>query len=921
MTRAWLLLTLAALPLLAPPALAQEAGSPIVREVRFEGEVEEADRLYELLRLKPGQPYAPEAARETLSLYYQKGLFQSIAVEQQPVAGGVDVVFRFQRQRIIAGWRFEGNPHLDAGTLARTFDLTWGQPLNPRNFPRYAERIHDRYLREGYFQAKAEFAWEPRGDREAFLTIRVSEGPALRLSALRILDPGPLTEAVVRDALQLKAGDRLPREALFNGLERLEERLSEAGYLNNRVSHYFLLPDGSRQSNYYALTEQQATSAELVLAIDQGVRGVVQVDGDVLLPTKELAEAITVYDNRSYSPYELDVSAEKLRALYVSRGYPQAKVTHRLEETKDETYLITFVVAAGPRVEVAAIDFVGNDGFPAETLREVIALRPPGFLREGYFNPQIWEEDLARLRIFYRNRGYLSAQVTEGERRIDPETQAVTLVARIEEGPQTRVARLLFEGVSPFHEAGILQGLTISPGAPYNPGRLGEYLSSIEAYYAKSGYPLARVTGELVPGETPAASALRFTVVPGARKRFGDVLFRGNVKTDDAVVRRQLTIRRGRWYNSEEVLKTQQQLYQLGFFDRVNVGPLRPISADPDEPVDLVAELQERETGWVSIGGGYSQLREVQGPAASVEYVQNNLFGQGMPLRTEGTLSQLTNRATVTLRDPYFLDQALIGESGFTFLHDRARQGLELVSWGPTLGLSKQLSDRLLGSVRYSWNQVDYLQATPEQMARIGGLQRYTNSVASIGVTYDSRSDLLNPRWGTRTDLTVDLASPLFGGNLIYTRPRVTVAHHVPITRRIIFAVGAELGYTQSLAGQGELPYDLLFLAGGANSLRGYNPLTVGIPDGPPGTPGRGLLLGHLETRFPIWGDLGGVVFLDAGNVWADPGDLNPFDLRVTFGPGLRYQTPVGPVRIDYGFRLRPQLEFGAFHFGLGQAF
>lgn len=921
-------LAIASSLLLAGPAFAQEATAPIVSRIEFTGAASDVPRLRELATIKLGAPLSASAVRETLSAYYQKGLWSAITVDQSRAPDGTAVLtFNFVPQLLLTDWTFKGNRHIDGGVLARTLDLVWGQPINARAFDGFATQIRERYVREGFFGVKVALATERLKDNHGRLVFTIDEGEPLRVASIRILNPGPLSEREILDGLKLRAGDRLPRDATFQGLERLEDLLSDRGYLNSRISYYFAMPDGSRLTSYAAIAEAKPAAVELVVAVERGQQALVTVEGDVLLPTREMAEAITVYKNRSYSPFELDFSARNLRDLYVRHGYPEAQVTSAIAKQPDDSYMITFSVEAGAHVAIQAITFEGNKAFSDDQLKRVLQTQPARpVLGGGAFVPEVWEADMANLVAWYETQGFLATKVKAVDRLLDGETGQLKLVVHLEEGPRTIISRLLFKGATPAQEAGLLQALPVNPGDAYNPRRLGDFIASVEAYYARTGYPVAKVDCKFEPGDGQTGSALVFTVEPGPRKRIGHVILRGNITTQDWVVRRQLSVVPGQLYNSEEMLRTQQQIYQLGFFDRVSIGPLRPISPDPAEPVDLIIDMHERETGQVAVGGGFGDL---QGPQASAEYLQTNLLGTGRPLRLEGLLSRGRSSALFTLRDPYLFGAENIGEVGASYLRDQPTKTLNVETYGPTFGLSRQITEHILASGRYAWSRSKYHAASDLEVRQAGGLREFNSSIFTAGLTFDSRSDLLNPRWGTRTELAVDVATPLFGGTFVYARPRLTWAHFIPFARRITLAVGAEAGYVDNIGHSQLLPADALFRAGGGSSLRGYGYNEVGISGGSLG--GQAMVLTRGEVRFPIAGDIGGVFFSDAGNVWNSLEDLSIYNVRLSAGVGLRYYTPVGPIRVDYAFRVWPQLDFGwgsgwsfigeHLYFGIGHAF
>ncbi len=925
----------------APPAVAAEVrpapdafiGALRVSDIRFEGETQGVDvgMLLGLVTLAVGRPYESARVRESLANLYQTGKFEAIDVAwQADGTGGAVVAFRVRRSRLVTAWSFQGISALGGDDLARAMDLTWGQPLDRARFATWARVIGERYHREGYPDAKAEFVVTTEGPGRAELEIRVTEGRAVRIRNLVFDTEGQVAADRIRRTLGVGPKDRLSRERVFAGVERVEQLLAAEGWVNGRLGWYFTLPDGKRETNHAAVMAAGPEWVDLHLAVEQGQRAVVEVEGEDLLPANELASAITVYERHSISPYELDTSADRLRDLYIARGFPDVDVSHSVEKTSDDRYRVRFKVEPGRRVAVKEVRFEGNQAYDDDTLRRAIATRGKGrFFGGSSFDPGAWEDDLANLKGWYEQRGFLAAQVKGVERTPTPAQGELILTIHVDEGPRTAIGRILFPGLTPLQEVGALQALPVNPGEPYNPRRVPEWVSAIQAYFAKTGYPLTKAQATLIPGADSQDATLRFDVDLGPQKQVGRVVVRGNVKTQDGVIRRQITIGPGDPYDAEELFRTQQQIYQLGFFDRVTVEPIHPISNDPSEPVDLAVAVHERETGWVGFGGGYGSL---QGPQASAEFLQNNLWGTGRPFRIEGSFGSPRRSLQASLRDPYLLGANFIGELGYAYLQERRQADQPLVtSYGPTIGISRQISDAVFASLRYAWGRSQYGQDTRvEDLLANGGSYDRTNSVFTTGLTYDTRSDLLSPRWGTKGDLSVDFGTPLLDGSLTYTRPRLAFAHYIPLPQRWVIALGGEAGYIQTLGVQPTLPWDLLFLAGGGNSLRGYGFNQIGQP-GPPGPEGKPRIIGgqvmlvtHAELRFPVLGDLGGVAFVDAGDVWGRPQDVSFSQLKLSAGLGARYNTPVGPIRLDYGLRVAPTFQFpglDGLYVGLGHAF
>lgn len=910
--------------LLASPARAAEP-APVVTGIAFEGDVQEPERLRELSRVVVGAPYTPLAVRETLSLYYQKRLFETIHVRLRPTGPGrAEVVFGFTRQPILSSWRFEGAHLLSAGTLAQVAELSFGQPDRPDRPATIAKAIAERYVREGCFSASARVTVEDEAPGRKRYVIRVDEGEPLRIRGLKFVQNDLLTPREANRALGLGPGDRLTRERLEEGLARLEQTLANRGRVNSRVEIFFEL-DGRRLTSFETLARARAAAVDLGVAVEAGPRVVARVTGTDLPPTRALASAVTLYDDRSVSPASLAATASALKELYVARGYPAPEVESTLTQQEPGLYDAHFRVRPGKQVAVEAVEFVGNEAIASDALRQVVQTAPKRFFWGGRFDPAIWEADRERLEATYRARGFAEVKLAPTEQRLDPTGTKLTLITRVEEGPREPVSRLSLSGVSPLDEPGLLQAIGVNPGDPLRPGLTTDAVIAAESYYAQAGRPLAEAEARY----RPETDTLELAVTPGPKKRFGVIVLRGNIKTKDYVVARQFAIAKDAPYSSEAIFRTQQRIYQLGFFDRVSVAPIRPISPDPAEPVDMVVTVHERETRSLGVGGGYGTWLNWQ---ASLELSESNTFGLGRPSRLEATYGLLRKAVTASYRDPYLFGTNFVGEGAAGYVRDTlkrpalgtapGRVDLETETYGPSVGLSRAFSNALSGSVRYGLGRLRYVQYDAQDIRQAGGLEARWNSILTGALTYDSRSDFLDPRYGARTEVALDFATPFVGPHLPYLRPRASWSYFYPFPRRVTLALGLSGGFIQPLSGQPLLPEDVLFFGGGPNDLRGYGfrDIKVLTPDATI-TGGRAQWVAHAELRTPVWGALGVVPFLDFGNVYASLAEVRLDNIRFTPGLGLRYDTPVGPLRLDVGYPVYPLGLAPAFHLGLGHAF
>ncbi len=925
------------------------ASGPPVREVTLAGDVGAAAsaELAPLVAIRTGRPYDPAEGRKTLARLMATGDFAGAVIEQTRRPDGVALTIRLTRLLRLDGWRFAGNRHLEDRDLAGILTLRRGDPADPGRFKAYARAIAARYALEGFPRATASFAFVPGAKGRVLLETTIDEGPPLTLHALRV--EGAADPKAVGAALGLKPGDRLTVAGLADAIERLNGDLVRLSGYDARVEYGFLTPEGRRVAGLPDVVASDARTLDLLVALTQGHPATVTVSADVDLPPEVLAATLPLLRYGDTSPSALEANAEALRKRYVAEGYPDAKVTPRISS---DARAITFEVAAGPKFTVGAIRFEGVTAFPTAELEKAISTRPeapplpggvtlpsglPAADRGGVFDPGVWKDDMTRLAHFYHGSGFLEATV-DGQRR-EPEGAPGrwTLVVKVDEGPRAKVAHVKLVGVPEERRGALIAALPMAPGAAYEPRRLGEVDAAGEAFFAAIGYARARVQARY----EPASSTLVLDVTPGLRLRVGQVVIRGNVKTSEATIRERLGLKPGDWLDARALDEARLRLYQLGAFERVNWEAVTPPTAN-GQAVDLVLELTERPTSTIALGGGFGDLRAVRsslpsgfGAYLGTSFQDTNGFGTGRPIRAEAQLSPALTSLLASVGDGTLVAGAT-SELGASYLRAFPYPDIDAGVRSAAIfsSLSRPFTPALSGVVRYSWGPTRYEVApgalTQEQLATLGGLPDRIDSLVSLGLTTDTRDDLFEPRAGNYGELVLDVATPFLGGSLTYMGPRLRLARYMGLDAGPVLALYAEGGFLASLKPDQVIPPDALFFAGG-QTLRGFGYRAVGVNDsggvaapGDPAMGGQAYWIARAEGRFSLFGPLGAVVFLDSANVWATPTEPNYLP-KASAGVGLRYATPLGPVRLDYAVRLLPTAGLTdlqtAFSLGIGHAF
>jgi outer membrane protein assembly complex protein YaeT len=596
-------------------------------------------------------------------------------------------------------------------------------------------------------------------------------------------------------------------------------------------------------------------------------------------------------------------------------------------------------------IQISGLHFNGVEQVDKGALTSALQTKQGSWIpwsRKRYFDRRAFEADLKRIEAFYRDRGFPDARVRSFDVRLNEAQDKVDVTVDIVEGEPIRVEAIEIRGfdVLPADRQGELQDtLPLQPGRP-----LDRQLTTASRERALNalrddGYPYAEVTVEETEAG-PRRRRLTFTATPGVLARFGEVDIRGFASVSENVIRRQLTFEPGDRFTRRELRESQRKLYSLELFEFVNVEPLEePVLMNEEVPVRItVAEGKHQK---VTTGVGYGTEEQAR---ARIRWDHRNVFGGAQQAGVEAKWSSLDRGVRVDYREPFFLSSRL--SLNFDGQAWQARE--------PVYD-SKQLGGRVI--LRYQPNQqsfwtVSFINERQESTIDPAALEdptirddlialgldpttggsRGTLSGVAFDISRNTTDSLLNATSGYVLTGHVEQAGRLMWGSYNFWSATAEARHFLTLRRRVTVANRFRIGSIVPTANdEANVPFYRRFFLGGSSSIRGWgrfdvSPLSEGFPIG-----GLSMLEGSAETRFQLKGKFGAVAFFDFGNVWREAKNFDLGDLRFAVGPGLRYQTPIGPARLDVGYQLNPiegllidgepQKRRIRIHFSVGQAF
>jgi outer membrane protein assembly complex protein YaeT len=559
-------------------------------------------------------------------------------------------------------------------------------------------------------------------------------------------------------------------------------------------------------------------------------------------------------------------------------------------------------------------------------------LLPPWKRGELYNRPTV-EADLRRLKKFYFDRGFLDTTVTLAKVVEDEQAATVQLEIHIVEGLATRVQDVRLAGTLPPELPGVAKLLTELPL------RAGERINKEDFDTSKelllkrlqdAGYARAQIVPRTEVDTQLHTATVLFELYPGSRTTFGRFTVKGAQQVRERTIYRKLTVQPGEVYSAQKLTESTDAIYELGMFQAVTPRALNFEAAE--EPLDIEVEVRERKPRTIQLGVGASSVEQFR---LQVQWTHRNLFDGAQRLTLLGKVSGIEQLAEARLQLPYFLTRHTTLTQRFFVRNEQeldtgplgipeAQPAFDLFSVGAETRVEHKFSRYLTGATglelsRNDFSNVDEAALPDDQVAEDNLLL-----VQFAEVRWNTSDSILNPTRGVLLRGRVDHSTTAIISDVNFVKFLLEARHYRRLWGKVILAMHLEVGSIQPYGETEEVPFNVRFFAGGPGSVRGFTLNRLGPLDAN-GDPigGNSLIEGSLELRFPIAGAFGGAVFVDFGNVFRDPFTYCLDEIRYAVGPGIRYNTPVGPLRIDFGVIVdrRAGEDFGRVEFSIGQAF
>jgi len=641
----------------------------------------------------------------------------------------------------------------------------------------------------------------------------------------------------------------------------------------------------------------------------------VDFTGNKRLSTSELQEKIDIKLGSVYNPVEVQKAREKLVEAYESEGYFEVQITPEVEKFSDGDVKVVFSVNEGRRITIDSIEIRGNKGLSDRQIkRALVTQEREFFILRGKLQRQKLDEDVERILSVYNDHGYIQARVEGYDVAVNREKARVTLTFTVVEGPQYRVDAVRIVGVTLFPESEVRRLVELKPGDVYSRAKLRDSVRQIGDLYSTIGRAAADVSPR-TEQKPDARVTLTLEVSEGPEVYVERINISGNLRSQDKILRREVPMVEGDLFTLQKLQRARQRLINLGYFETVTVST----TPGSDKTRIIVnVEVTERATGLFSIGGGYSSVDSFIG---TIDLAQRNFLGRGWEASLRIRAGGSTQQGILSFTEPWLFDRPL--SAGFDlFSLTREYVEFDYSSLGGGVRLSHPFAEywRWHTGYRLTRDEITDLEDFATDALR-GEQGTRVTSLVSGGVSRDSRDSVLSPTRGGQTAITVDFAG--LGGDSRYVKGIANTTYFKPIWLDHILSGRAEVGYGFGWSDD-PLPLFERFYMGGPNSLRSFKHRRLS-PRDDTGTRigGTTEVLGTVEYLIPLPFNMRLAAFFDIGNVYGFGTEFDATDLRKAAGGGVRWISPFGPIRVDYGVNLdrRRDEDFGALHFSVGTPF
>ncbi len=919
--------------------------------------------LMPLVSLRPGEKYSQAKIDASIAALQKTGQFKAVELEVRPEANGVRVLFVLQPAVYFGMYRFPGaEKHFTYSRLLQVANYPPRGAYTPVDVEDAADSVHKFLQRSGYFQSKVNT--EVQTDKVhgiANVIFHIDLGKRAEFGNVDIAGTSPQESKELADKLHslmarlrvsaIRPGKTYKHKTILNATQYLENTLMKQKHLGAKVKL-----EGAEY-------DPETNRADVHFNVDPGPIVNVDVKGaHVWSWTKH--KLLPVYAQIGLDPELIQEGRQNLISYFQSKGFFDVSVTTNVTQHPTGENIV-YQVTKGPRHKVAGVKIAGNRTIDEDQLVGHIAVKKANWFwfSHGDYSEKLVRTSVGNLKKVYEAEGFSSVQVTP---KVTNQGGNIVVTFVVNEGPRDIVDALDVTGNTVPVSQLAPRGLKLRPGQPYSQKRADDDRNEITANYLRLGFlnaSLRETTAQV--GNDKHHLRISYAITEGPQVFTSQLVTLGRRVTKQSLISKSVSIPKGKPLREDDMLLSENRLYTLGIFDWAEIDPRRQITTQHNE--DVVVKVHEAKRNVMTYGVGFEVInrggsvpsgtvavpgippvglpsnfqtseKTFWGPRGTFEYTRKNLRGLAESMTFATFAGRLDQRGTISYLDPFFFGSAWRGNLSISGEHDAQNPIFSSVQGEAGFQVDRNVSGDKTQTVflRYNLRETKLTNLLIPQLVPPSDMHVRLSTISGT-YTRDTRDNALDAHKGMYETLEIDLNPAFLGSNVSFARLLGQVANYKNIGAGIIFANSVRLGLEQPFSGS-HVPLSETFFSGGGSTLRGF-PLNgagpqrtitacgttgcfpITVPVG-----GNELFIVNSELRvpLPIKKGLGVVAFYDGGNVFPRIG-FHDFTSNYTnsVGIGLRYATPVGPIRFDIGHNLNalPGIKSTQYFVTIGQAF
>ncbi len=768
------------------------------------------------------------------------------------------------------------------------------------------------------------------------LTCFSQEGPKAAADSSQKQEQKPVYQPKLVTAIQIKGNKSVSSNTVISKMKTRVGAPYQENVISDDLKRLYLL---GFFSDIKIDTEEYKDGLRVIITVaERPVIEKITFSGLRRLRTPEEKLKVSLKSKETqYLDYpSLSDDVRTLQQMYEKIGYSQAQIQYQADINKDTNRArVNFQVMEGKRVRIKNILIQGNSAFPARRILKLLKTKRAWLFNAGVLKEEVLREDIERVKAFYRNNGY-SDVTAEYEIKSDKKRPFLYLTIKIQEGKKYLIGNVSIQGNKEISEKDILSKLkATAPDKVFSQEALKQDISNIQSLYFDRGYIFAQVQESTSLNPDTRRVDVVYSITENQIAYVDKIKIRGNIKTKDVVIRRELRIRPGDRFDGEKLRRSKERLQNLGFFDEVSYD-----TEDTNVPdrKNLVVDVKEAKTGAFSFGGGYSTVDQVVG---FVEIEQKNFdwrnfpyfTGAGQDLKVRASIGSISSGYNISFTEPWLFDYPVsFGFDAYRNKHSKDEDvgyGYDETVTGADLRLGKELTEYIKGDVTYRYDVIQIANIDTNATADLTS-EEGTNAISSVtfGLSYDDRDSVFDPVKGNLLTGSWEVAGGPFGGDKDYFKFFGRASHYFPLINGSSLEVRGRVGVADPYGNSSTIPIYERFFAGGAYTIRGYKERAIGPIDQATSDPlgGESMVVGNVEYTYPLFSFLKVAAFYDIGNVWSKVNQIGDGGFKSGVGLGVRIKTPIGPIMLDYGIPLdkapgEDTKGSGRFHFSMSHGF